>query len=176
MAAAYCSKGNQRFNQSGSLCLYRQELYSVRTRWTFDLQSITALCCLMLVGCSELLIGYKIRIADPGGLAALGLVLRPFTCWVYGFGSCRGLGCLSVVSVVCCQVEVSATNWSLAQRSPTVCMCVSLSVIRCKNNPLHLQWVVRRSQTKKEESSDVGHYFHNYFHNSQFKLMLFISI
>ena len=29
------------------------------------------------------------------------------------------LGHLSVVSVVCCQVEVSATSWSLIQRSPT---------------------------------------------------------
>jgi len=28
---------------------------------------------------------------------------------------------LSVVSVVCCQVEVSATSWSLVQRSPTEC-------------------------------------------------------
>jgi len=28
---------------------------------------------------------------------------------------------LSVVSVVCCQVEVSATSWSLVQRSPTDC-------------------------------------------------------
>ena len=28
---------------------------------------------------------------------------------------------LSIVSVVCCQVEVSATNWSLVQRSPTDC-------------------------------------------------------
>jgi hypothetical protein len=28
-------------------------------------------------------------------------------------------GCLSLVSVVCCQVEVSATGWSLVQRSPT---------------------------------------------------------
>ena len=28
-------------------------------------------------------------------------------------------GCLSVVSVVCCQVEVSATGSSLVQRSPT---------------------------------------------------------
>jgi hypothetical protein len=28
---------------------------------------------------------------------------------------------LSIVSVVCCQVEVSATNWSLVQRSPTEC-------------------------------------------------------
>jgi len=28
---------------------------------------------------------------------------------------------LSVVSVVCCQVEVSAMDWSLVQRSPTDC-------------------------------------------------------
>jgi hypothetical protein len=32
-----------------------------------------------------------------------------------------GHGCLSVVSVVCCQVEVSATSCSLVQRSPTEC-------------------------------------------------------
>jgi hypothetical protein len=30
-------------------------------------------------------------------------------------------GSLSLVSVVCCQVEVSATGWSLVQRSPTEC-------------------------------------------------------
>jgi hypothetical protein len=28
---------------------------------------------------------------------------------------------MSVVSVVCCQVEVSATSWSLVQGSPTDC-------------------------------------------------------
>jgi hypothetical protein len=28
---------------------------------------------------------------------------------------------MSVVSVVCCQVEVSASSWSLVQRSPTEC-------------------------------------------------------
>jgi hypothetical protein len=32
-----------------------------------------------------------------------------------------GHGCLSLVIVVCCQVEVSATSWSLVQRSPTEC-------------------------------------------------------
>ena len=37
----------------------------------------------------------------------------------FGFESHRGHGCLSVVGVVCCQVEVSATSWSLFQRSPT---------------------------------------------------------
>jgi len=34
-----------------------------------------------------------------------------------------------VVSVVCCQVEVSATDWSSVQRSPTDCG-VSLYVIK----------------------------------------------
>ena len=51
-------------------------------------------------------------------------------CWVLpGRGLCDGLitrpeesyGCLSVVSVVCCQVEVCATGRSLVQRSPTDC-------------------------------------------------------
>jgi hypothetical protein len=28
---------------------------------------------------------------------------------------------MSVVSAVCCQVEVSATGWSLVQRSPIEC-------------------------------------------------------
>jgi hypothetical protein len=41
-----------------------------------------------------------------------------------------GDGCLSLVSVVCRQVEVSATSWSLVQRSPTDCgvsqMCVTM--------------------------------------------------
>jgi len=46
---------------------------------------------------------------------------------IEGFESHGGHGCLSVVSVVCCQVEVSATGWPLAQRSPTDCgasLCV----------------------------------------------------
>jgi len=41
--------------------------------------------------------------------------------WDCGFESHGKHGCLSVVSVVCCQVEVSATGWSLVQRSPTDC-------------------------------------------------------
>ena len=46
---------------------------------------------------------------------------RPLTCWDHGFKSYRGHGYLSVVSVVCCQVEVSVMSWSLVQRSPTDC-------------------------------------------------------
>jgi hypothetical protein len=32
-----------------------------------------------------------------------------------------GHGCLSLVSIVCCHLEVFAKGWSLAQRSPTEC-------------------------------------------------------
>ena len=55
-----------------------------------------------------------------------------------GRGLCDGLfprteetyGCLSVVSDVCCQVEVCATVWSLFQRSPYGCLSV-MSVVCC---------------------------------------------
>ena len=56
-----------------------------------------------------------------------GLGLRKLACWNRGFESHRGHGYLSVVSVVCCQVEVSATSWSLVQRSLADCgasLCV----------------------------------------------------
>jgi len=47
--------------------------------------------------------------------------LQPLACWDCGFESHRGHGSLSVVNVVCCQVEDSATNWLLVQRNPTDC-------------------------------------------------------
>ena len=43
----------------------------------------------------------------------------PLARWDCRFESHRGPRYLSVVSVVFCQVEVSATSWSLVQRSPT---------------------------------------------------------
>jgi len=46
----------------------------------------------------------------------------------------RGHGFLSFVSVVCCQVEVSATGPSLVQRSPVetgVCVCVCVCLCVC---------------------------------------------
>ena len=42
-------------------------------------------------------------------------------CWDCGFESLRELSCLFLVSVVCCQVEVSAMSLSLVQGSPTEC-------------------------------------------------------
>jgi hypothetical protein len=54
--------------------------------------------------------------ADPSGVG-----LRPLAYWDRGFESRLRHGCLSLVSVVCCQVEVSGKGWSLVQRSPTEC-------------------------------------------------------
>jgi hypothetical protein len=58
---------------------------------------------------------------DPSDRAVYGVGLRPLACWDCGFESRRGHGCLFLVSVVCCQVEVSTSGWSLVQRSPTEC-------------------------------------------------------
>ena len=80
------------------------------------------------------------------------LKVLDLACCDRGFKSHLGHGCLSVVSVVCCQVEVSATSWSLVQRSPTDCgssLCVikkprtrgGYSPARGLQNT-NLQWVV----------------------------------
>ena len=71
---------------------------------------------------------------ERGGSSAVGRgragcqPARPRLTTDLGFESHRGHGYLSVVSVVCCQVEVSATSWSLVQRSPSDC-AASLCVI-----------------------------------------------
>ena len=57
--------------------------------------------------------------ADPSGGAVKGVGLRPLACLYRGFESRREHGGLSVVCVVCCQVEVSALGRSLVQRSST---------------------------------------------------------
>ena len=93
--------------------------------------------------------------------------LRPLACWDRGFESHWGHGCLSVVSVVCCQVEVFATDWSLVQGSPTDCGA-SLCVIKKprtregysparglqNTNP---QWVVAPVEKKSGRGRGVDH-------------------
>jgi hypothetical protein len=80
-------------------------------------------------------IAWVIRIsAGPSGRAVWGVGLWPLDCWDYGFEYRRGHGGLSLVDVLCCQVDVSATGRFLVQRSPTererececgcVCVCV----------------------------------------------------
>jgi len=131
--------------------------------------------------------------------------LRPLACWYCWFESRREHGCLSLVSVVCCHVKVSATGRSLecvlcvcvcvrvccvcavCMCAVCVCVCVCcmcvlcvcvlcvccvcaacmcalcvvcvlcvccvfLSVIRCNNNPLHLQRVGKRDQNLRKRN------------------------
>jgi hypothetical protein len=60
-------------------------------------------------------------ITDPSDRAVEVVGLRQLTCWDSGFESHRRFGCLSLVSVTCCEVEISALGRSLVQRSPTEC-------------------------------------------------------
>jgi hypothetical protein len=60
-------------------------------------------------------------VGSPNGRAVECVGLKPLTCRDCGFKSRQGHGCLSVVSVVCCQVEIPATGVSLIWRSPTEC-------------------------------------------------------
>ena len=77
---------------------------------------LNPICYLLaLLGADHFLHVSRIRVKS------LTLRLLMLACWDLGFKSHRGHGYLSVVSVVCCQVEVSATSWSLVQRSPTDC-------------------------------------------------------
>jgi len=38
------------------------------------------------------------------------------------------------------------------EKSYRMCICVSMSVIRCNRNPLHQQWAGTKVQTKKERT------------------------
>jgi hypothetical protein len=61
--------------------------------------------------------------ADLSGRAAWGVSLGvpPLACWDCGFESRLGHECVSLLSVACCQVDVTATSRSLLQRSPAEC-------------------------------------------------------
>ena len=61
------------------------------------------------------------KLVHPSGHTILDVGLRSLICWDGGFKISRGHGILSLVSVLCCQVEFSATSRSLVQRSSTDC-------------------------------------------------------
>ena len=96
--------------------------------------------------------------AGLSGRAVYGAGLQPLACWDCGFESHRGHGCLPVVRVLCCQVEVSAKNWSLVQRSPTDCDA-SLSVIKKpQKNEKVMAHVGPQRQKKTKKYSRGGRY------------------
>ena len=80
---------------------------------------------------------------------------RPSDFWDWGFESRRGPGCFSVVSVMCCQVEVSASGRSPVQRSPTKC-----DVSECDReiSTMRLPWPKRGCCAMGEEDSTAQLY------------------
>ena len=57
--------------------------------------------------------------------------LSTLACWNCCFESSRRHRCIDVVSIVCCQVEVSATYRSLVKRGPTECVMWCVCVFLC---------------------------------------------
>jgi len=64
----------------------------------------------------ENIISEQSRSQKPRGLRRRATAARLLRSWVR---KPPRHGCLSLVSVVCCKVEVSAKNWPLVQRSST---------------------------------------------------------
>ena len=62
---------------------------------------------------------YYSFVVDSDVHAIQGVGLWPLACWDCWFEFCWGHGYLCLVSVVCCQVDVSATGRSLVQGRPT---------------------------------------------------------
>lgn len=63
-------------------------------------------------------------LSTSNAIKSLRVGLRPQACCNSGFESRRDRGCLSLVSVVCCQTEASANGQSLVQGSSTDCIYV----------------------------------------------------
>jgi len=70
----------------------------------------------------QITVMYIVHLFGIGPNAVWDVGLRLLAFWEYRLEFRRGHGyiSLSLVYVVCCQVEGSATSWSLVQRSPTV--------------------------------------------------------
>lgn len=86
-----------------------------------------------------------LQMACSSGCAVKSVGLRPLSCKNCRLDLHRVHWCLSFVNVVCCSVEVNATGRSFVQEIATeymfVCVCVSLSVVRYNNNPLHFKMI-----------------------------------
>jgi hypothetical protein len=98
---------------------------TVTTTYSTQVLKETGLSKFMYYNCG-IYNNYKPRQADPSGRAVQGVGLQPLACWDCWFESRRKHECLSVVSVVCWEAEVSATDWYLIQKSPTASVCVWL--------------------------------------------------
>jgi hypothetical protein len=65
-------------------------------------------------------------------------------------------GCLSLVIVVCCQIEVSAKSWSLVQSSPTEC---GISECDLEASIMRRTWPTRGCCDKKKRNRPILLFF-----------------
>ena len=84
----------------------------------FYISTFRSMCIVIIIIIIIIIIIKPCRSQWPRGLRRRSAAAPMLGLWVR---IPPGHGCLSVLSVVCCQVEVSATGWSLVQRSPTDC-------------------------------------------------------
>jgi len=101
--------------------------------------SCPAVCKPYLQCLSVVSIQYFRCLANPSG--------RAISCRDFGSKSRWRQGCLSLVSVVCCQVEVSATGRSLIQRNPYECgasECDREASVMRKPWPTRGCWVTKK--------------------------------
>jgi len=100
-------------------------------------------------------------VVDLSGRADEDVGLRPLTCWDSGFKSHREHICLSLVSVVRSQIEVSAMAYPSSRGvlpSVGLCVCVSLIVIKGYNS-LYTPTVIRKKERRKERTNERNKFF-----------------
>jgi hypothetical protein len=113
--------------------------------------------------------------ADPSGRAVWSVGLRPLACWDNGFQSLGGPGCLCLVNVVYCQVQISALGWSPVQSSSTEC-----DVTECDREAsiVRRPWLTRGCCAMKKKSPILFYGFHTKFSstiNSCYSCKLYVS-
>jgi hypothetical protein len=78
-----------------------------------------------------------------------GVGLQPLACWDCGFKSRRGHVCLSLLSIVSCQVEVPPSGRWLVQRSLTEC---GVPECDCEASKMRTPWPARGCRATKKKS------------------------
>jgi len=78
----------------------------------------------------------SLYIASVMHLCGRAVVRRPLACWNGGFESRRRNACVSLVNVVCFQINVSATGRSFVQRNPTEC-----GISECEIETSKMRWL-----------------------------------
>ena len=128
MGFSQCSANATKTDRRETVCL-SQRLKLWHFGNSFHLAVFKAIFVNVLISVVAVLrltrsVTYLGRSQWPSGLRRVSTAVA---CWDCEFESRQRNGCLSVVSIVCCQVEVSSTGRSLVQSSPTdcgVCNCV----------------------------------------------------